>query len=126
MIYTGVAKYIMNKLKLLLVTDISIKQSNKKGKCQDKIAVEISWNEYFVYLMVPYEMFSKVNPFLSLKSITIINPVTRWFNTIQYKNKSTTVASLVETAWFKRYPLPKKSCMTAYHNHLVTNLRTLL
>ena len=42
---------------------------------------------------------------LILKYVTMIDPVTRWFEVIQYNNKKTmTIANLVETTWLVQYP----------------------
>ena len=37
----------------------------------------------------------------------MIDPVTRWFEITQYKDKETmTIVNLVETAWLLQYPWP--------------------
>ena len=44
---------------------------------------------------------------LRLKSVTIINPVTGWFEIVQYDDKiAITIVNLVETTWQSRYPRP--------------------
>ena len=44
-----------------------------------------------------------------LKAVTMIYPVTRWFEINQYRNKkSMTIANLVETMWLVRYPWPEE------------------
>ena len=41
------------------------------------------------------------------KSVTMIEPVTRWSEVTQYRDKkSMTIANLVETTWLVRYPWP--------------------
>ena len=43
--------------------------------------------------------------YLSLKSVTIINPVTGWIGVTKYKdNQAITIVNLVETMWLTRYP----------------------
>ena len=42
---------------------------------------------------------------LDLKAVTIINPVTGWFEIAQYEDKrSISIENLVETTWVSRYP----------------------
>ena len=44
---------------------------------------------------------------LILKAATMIDPVTRWFEVTQYRNKKAMmIENLVETTWLVRYPRP--------------------
>ena len=40
-----------------------------------------------------------------LKAVTMIDPVTRWFEISQYNNKIViSILNLIETMWLSRYP----------------------
>ena len=85
------------------------KRSNKKySKLPAKLAEEIPWNKIFVDLIGPYTI--KINgkkKNLHPKSITMIDPVTGWFEIAQYDDKiDIFIANLVETKWLSRYPIP--------------------
>ena len=42
---------------------------------------------------------------LHLKAVTVIDPVTGWFEVIRYDDKIViTIANLVKTTWLYRYP----------------------
>ena len=44
---------------------------------------------------------------LILKAVTIIDPITRWFEVTQYSNKKPmTIKNFLETMWQIRYPCP--------------------
>ena len=51
----------------------------KYGKLPAKLAEETPWNKLCVYLIGPYKIRSKRKEPLILKSITMIDPVTGWF-----------------------------------------------
>ena len=52
----------------------------------------------------PYKIRRKGKEPIILKAITMINPVTGWFEVTQYSNKkATTITNLVETTWMVRY-----------------------
>ena len=65
------------------------KISNKKyGKLPAKVDEETTWNKICVYLIVPYVIRrngKKEN--LHLKSVTVIHPVTGWFEIDEYDDK---------------------------------------
>ena len=79
--------------------------NDKCGKIPAKIAEERPWNKLFVDLIVPYKIHRKGKETLILKSVTVIDPITRWFEVTQNNNKKLmTIADLVETMWLVRYP----------------------
>ena len=85
------------------------KQSNKKyGKLPSKLAESIPWNKLSVGLIGPYVVRKKgKKENLHLKSVTMINPVTGWFEIAQYEDKiEISIANLVETMWLSRYLRP--------------------
>ena len=54
---------------------------------------------------MPYKNVKKEN--LHLKSVTMIDPVTGWYEIAQYEDKiAMSVADLVETTCLYRYPIP--------------------
>ena len=61
------------------------KKSNEKyGKLPAKLAEEIPWNKLCVYLIGPYFIRRKgKKENLHLKAVTIIDPVTGWFEIAQ-------------------------------------------
>ena len=84
------------------------KTVNKRyGKLPAKIVEEIPWNKLCEYLIVPYKTRRKVKDPLILKYVTIIDPITGWFEvTLLRDKKAMTIANLVETTWLVRYPWP--------------------
>ena len=74
------------------------KPYNKKyGKVPDKLSEKILWNKLFVYVIVPYVIRRKVQKeSFCLKSVTVINPITGWFEIAQYEDKrAISIANLV-------------------------------
>ena len=46
---------------------------------------------------------------LILKLVTMIKPVTEWFEVMQSDDKKvTTIVNMVETTWLSRYPWPSE------------------
>ena len=71
------------------------------------MAEETLWNKIRVDLIVPYKIHRKWKDPLISKSVTIIEPVTGWFEATQYRDKKAmTIENLVETTWLVRYPWP--------------------
>ena len=84
------------------------KWSTKKyGKLPAKMAEETPCNKLCVDIIGPYKIRRKGKEPLILKSVTMIDPGTGWFEMTQYRNKKAmTIAYLVETMWLVRYPWP--------------------
>ena len=82
--------------------------NNKYGTLADNLVEEIPWNKLCVDLIVPYIIIIQVQKeSLNLKAVTVIDPVTVWFEITQYNYRiSISIANLVETAWLSRYPRP--------------------
>ena len=84
------------------------KQTNKKyGKLRPKVAEKIQTNKLCVYLIEPYDIRRKGKKGnLNLKVVTMIDPITVWFEVVRYDDKrAITTANLVETTWLSRYPI---------------------
>ena len=78
------------------------KLSNKKyGKLPAKLYEEIPWNKLYVDLVGHYITRIKVKKEkLHLKAVTIIDPVTGWFEITQHTDKgAVSIVNLVETTW---------------------------
>ena len=77
------------------------KTANKKyGRFSNKVADEITWTEICVYLIGLFKICIKGRDPLILKAVTMIDPVTGWFEITQYNDKKVmTIANLVETTW---------------------------
>ena len=85
------------------------KRSNKKyGKLSAKEAEEIPRNNLYLYLIGPHVIRGKGwKENVHLKVITMIDPVTGWFEITQYNDKrSISISNLVETMWLSRYLIP--------------------
>ena len=66
---------------------------------------ETPWNKLCVYIIGPKKIHRKGKYPLILKSKTMIDPVTGWFEVTQYRNKKAmTIANLIENTWKVRYP----------------------
>ena len=65
------------------------KRSNKTyGKLPAKLPEEIPCNKIYVYLIGPYVTMRKgKKENLHLKSVTMIDPVTGWFEVLRYDDK---------------------------------------
>ena len=62
------------------------------------MAEETPWTELCVDLIGPYKIRRKGKEPLILKALTMIDPVTGWFEVMQYRDKKAmTIANLVET-----------------------------
>ena len=80
----------------------------KYGRLLAKLAEEILWNILCVYLIGTYIIRAKgKKENLHLKNVTMIDPVTEWFEVVRYDDKIViTISNLVETMWLSRYPRP--------------------
>ena len=103
----------------------STKRSNiKYGKLPAKLAEEISWDKLFVDIIAPYAIGRKLKKYkLHLKYVSIIDPVTGWFEIMQYDDKN----KYQSKNWLKLRGFldtldQYKSRMTKDHNLLVTSL----
>ena len=76
------------------------KLSTKKyGKFHAKLTEEIPWNKLCVYIIYPYK--------IRIKGVTMVDPVTGWFEITQYNNKKPMmIVNLIETTWLVGYPWP--------------------
>ena len=72
------------------------------------LAEEIPCNKLYVDLIVTYILRHKVKKEnLHIKAVTMINPVTVWFEVVRYDDKiAINIANLAETIWLSRYPMP--------------------
>ena len=61
--------------------------SKKKRKLPAKMLEETPWNKQCVNIIVSYNICRKGKYPLILKSVTIIYPVTGWFEVMQYSDK---------------------------------------
>ena len=60
---------------------------NKYGKLNAKLAEETPWEKLCVDLTDPYKIRRKGKDTLILKAVTMIDPITGWFETTQCNNK---------------------------------------
>ena len=81
----------------------------KYGKLPIKVPEIVPWETLCVDYIGEYKIPRKGKPDLTLQAITMIDPVTGWFEVapVQYK-RSDHIANLVEQYWLTRYPLPQK------------------
>ena len=85
------------------------KRSIKYGKLPPKVAETIPWETLCVDLIGPYKIKLKKHKTkeVTLHAVTMIDPVTGWFEMKQIPNKEAhTVAEAVEQTWLARYPWP--------------------
>ena len=84
---------------------LKYKTAKKNGKLPDKLAEETPWNKLCVDLIGPYKITRKGKEPLILEAVTMIYPITRWFEVTQYSyKKAKTITKLLETTWLARYP----------------------
>ena len=80
---------------------------SKYGVLPPKLEEELPWNKLCVDLIGPYKICRKVRDRIIFKFVTMMDPVTAWFEITQYnENKSMTIKNLVETMWLVQYPWP--------------------
>ena len=79
----------------------------KYGQLPAREAEEIPRNKLYVDLIGAYFIDRKgKKEDLYLKAVTVIDPVTGWFEITQYNDKrSISIVNLVETTWLSRYPI---------------------
>ena len=84
------------------------KTFNKEyDKLPVNMAEETPWNKLCVDLIGPYKICRKEKYHLILKAVTVIYPVTGWFEVTQYcDKKAMTIANLVEKMWLVWYLWP--------------------
>ena len=58
--------------------------NNKNGKLPANMAEETPWNKIFVDLIGAFKICKKVKDPLILNSVTMIDPITGWFEMTQY------------------------------------------
>ena len=70
----------------------------KYRKLNAKKAEAIPWNKLFVDLIGPYKIRREGRDApLIIKALTMIDPTTRWFEKVQYRDKqAATIENLVE------------------------------
>jgi hypothetical protein len=83
--------------------------NQKYGKLPPKEAEAEPWDTLCVDLIGPYKITRKGKKDLTLWCLTMIDPVTGWFEMAQIENKTAAnVADIAEKTWFTRYPIPQK------------------
>ena len=66
---------------------------------------ETPWDTLFVDIIGPYRICRKGGEPLIIKAVTMINPVTGWFEVTQYNyKKAMMIENFVDTTWLSRYP----------------------
>ena len=84
------------------------KQKFKYGKLPAKESDAIPWDRLLVYLIDLYKIKREGHdePII-LKSLTMIDSETWWFEIVQYNDKqAATIANIVKQTWLCRYPHP--------------------
>ena len=87
----------------------------KYGILPPKDAEAVPWQQLCVDLIGPYKIpinspnkAWKKNKFNELWCITMIDPVTSWFEMVEIYNKTPMeIANIVEMTWLNRYPRPR-------------------
>ena len=80
----------------------------RNGNLPKKEAESIPWDRLLVDLMIPFKIRieEQYEP-LIIKYFTMIDPMTDWFEIVQYNdNRAATIEILVEKAWLRIYPRP--------------------
>ena len=89
------------------------KRSHKKyGIIPPKEAEANPWEKLCVDMIGPYTIKQgkgKEAKIITINCVTMIDPATGWFEMVSTPQKDAgTVANIVETTWFTRYPLPEE------------------
>ena len=76
-------------------------------KLPAKVEGETTWNKQCVDIIGPYKIRQIGKDPLIIKSVTIIDPITDWFEIIQCNyNKVMIIENFVDTMLIVRYPCP--------------------
>jgi hypothetical protein len=96
--------------KTALPPSLQQKTTNQKyGKLPAKLAEENPWDTLCVDLIGPCKIERKGKKDLKLWCLTMIDPVTGWFEMEQISNKTAAEAEdICETTWFTRCSLPQR------------------
>ena len=99
---------IRNHIKVCNTCQKNKRQNLKYVKLTAKEAEVIIWDIILVDIIDPYNIRREGHDDpLILKSLTVIDPATGWFEIVQYNEKQAAkIANLVEQTWLCRYPLP--------------------
>ena len=78
---------------------VHVKNSQQKyGELSAILVEETPWNKLYVDLVGPYKIHRKGKETFILEAVTVIDPVTGWFEKTQYNDmKVMTIVKLVET-----------------------------
>ena len=104
------------------------KTFNKKyGKLPAKLAEETPWNKICVDIIGPYKICRKGRYNLIKKYVTMIDPVTGWFEITPYNDKNEMpIVNLVEITWLVRYPWPEEIMYDRGGKFLGNDLKNIL
>jgi hypothetical protein len=85
-------------------------KNQKYGKLPPKEAVTNPWDTLCVDLIGPYKICRKGKKDLVLWCLTMIDPVTGWFEMTKIANKTAAEVgnNIAGKTWFTRYPLPQR------------------
>ena len=84
------------------MTYVNVQNSQQQnyGELPANLEEQILWYKLCADLMGPCKICRKGRENLILKSVTMIEPATGWFEITKYNNnKSMTISNLVETMW---------------------------
>ena len=105
--WPGIREAVQKKVTKCDICQPTKRSTKEYGKLPAKLEEETPCNKLCVYLIGPYKIRRKGKYPLILKDVSMIEPVTGWFEVTQYSdNKAMTIANLVETTWLARYPWP--------------------
>ena len=96
----------VRKVVIVILSNIKNSQIKKCGKLPAKVAEEIPWNNIFVDIIVAYALcINRKNERLNLKVVTMVDPITGYFEIVEYNNECViSLSNLVKTKWLTRYP----------------------
>jgi predicted aspartyl protease len=107
--WKGLRKMVHKVCKKCSICQKAKVTNQKYGKLPPKEAESNPWDTLCVDLIGPYKIRRKGKKDLVLWCLTMIDPVTGWFEMAQIPNKTAAeVADIAEKTWFTRYPLPQR------------------
>ena len=88
--------------------NLSGEKEGKNCHLPEKEVVYIPWDMLLVDLISPFKIRIELqDDRLIIKYSTMIDPMTGWFEIVQYNdNQAATIDILVEKAWLRIYPRP--------------------
>ena len=105
--WIGMRRTVQNVCQRCQACQLHKPKLRKLGHLLPKTPEEIPWDILCIDLVGPYTIGTSKKNEVTLHCLTMIDPVTGWFEIAEIPSKSADdVANVLEQTWFTRYPWP--------------------